>query len=300
MHSTETRVRAPVLRATFTWAGRLLGAAGLVFVFFRMTNYAEQIEFSRFGPWIWIGFFGLAVVYGAANIALTRAWQQILAYLGASVSWRQALRIYGWSQIAKYVPGNVFQFASRQALGSVAGISAKALVKSTLLEVILVVLMGGLFSVLAAPLLIKALPIYTGPLFFVASLFLVLFLVRVYASPLLAAAGGWHSFFFGISGLVFVTALQLVQTQPIHAELWPLLSGAFVLAWLAGYVTPGAPAGLGIREGILLFILGDSVPELELLLAVVLGRVITIAGDVMFMLATTWLKGNNQGIAGIE
>ena len=30
-----------------------------------------------------------------------------------------------------------------------------------------------------------------------------------------------------------------------------VLTGAFALAWVAGFVTPGAPAGVGIREAVI-------------------------------------------------
>ena len=35
-----------------------------------------------------------------------------------------------------------------------------------------------------------------------------------------------------------------------------LLTGVFAVAWVAGYVTPGAPGGLGVREAILIAGLG--------------------------------------------
>lgn len=64
--------------------------------------------------------------------------------------------------------------------------------------------------------------------------------------------------------------------------LWIPLSGVYVLAWLAGLVTPGAPAGVGVRELVLLFLLKGIVAEADLLLAVVLGRVVTVVGDFGF------------------
>ena len=36
-----------------------------------------------------------------------------------------------------------------------------------------------------------------------------------------------------------------------------LLTGTFAIAWVAGFLTPGAPAGLGVREVILLKVLGN-------------------------------------------
>ncbi len=65
------------------------------------------------------------------------------------------------------------------------------------------------------------------------------------------------------------------------------LVGAFVISWLVGLITPGAPAGVGVRELVLLFLLKGVVAEVDLLLAVALGRVITVIGDFLFFLGTT-------------
>jgi len=46
---------------------------------------------------------------------------------------------------------------------------------------------------------------------------------------------------------------------------------------------PGAPAGVGVRELVLLFLLKNVVAEAELLLAVVLGRLVTVMGDLLFL-----------------
>jgi uncharacterized membrane protein YbhN (UPF0104 family) len=69
-----------------------------------------------------------------------------------------------------------------------------------------------------------------------------------------------------------------------------VLCSAYVVAWLIGLVTPGAPAGVGVRELILVFLLQGLVGESELLLTVVLGRVVTVTGDFLFFLVSWLLK----------
>ena len=61
-----------------------------------------------------------------------------------------------------------------------------------------------------------------------------------------------------------------------------IVCGAYVIAWLAGLVTPGAPAGVGIREIVLYAILHPFINEADLLTAIVFGRIITVVGDVLF------------------
>ena len=70
--------------------------------------------------------------------------------------------------------------------------------------------------------------------------------------------------------------------------------GAYVLAWLAGLVTPGAPAGVGVRELVLLALLKGSVGQTELLLAVLLGRLVTVGGDVAFLGMALMMNVKNE------
>ena len=55
-----------------------------------------------------------------------------------------------------------------------------------------------------------------------------------------------------------------------------------MVAWLIGFATPGAPAGIGIRELVLIQMLGSTIVETELILAVLVGRLVTAMGDILY------------------
>ena len=60
------------------------------------------------------------------------------------------------------------------------------------------------------------------------------------------------------------------------------LLAAFALAWTAGLVIPGAPAGLGVFELVLVLWLGGIVQEEAALLATALSyRVVSTMGDAL-------------------
>ena len=63
-----------------------------------------------------------------------------------------------------------------------------------------------------------------------------------------------------------------------------LLTGAFALAWVVGFVTPGAPAGLGVREGVMLAMLQLKMAHTDALLIVMGLRLATTAGDILCFL----------------
>jgi uncharacterized membrane protein YbhN (UPF0104 family) len=53
-------------------------------------------------------------------------------------------------------------------------------------------------------------------------------------------------------------------------------------AWLLGFVVPGAPAGLGIREVVMIAMLEPSFGEANALLLALLYRITTVGGDAAF------------------
>jgi uncharacterized membrane protein YbhN (UPF0104 family) len=88
---------------------------------------------------------------------------------------------------------------------------------------------------------------------------------------------------------IFVALFALIVPEYSPIMLVPLC-GAYVVAWLAGLVTPGAPAGIGVREIVLLLLLGSSVAEADLLLVVVLGRIVTMVGDILYFITSIMLS----------
>ena len=63
-------------------------------------------------------------------------------------------------------------------------------------------------------------------------------------------------------------------------------SALFLLAWLAGFVVPVAPGGIGVREAALLALAGASLPAAGLMAATLALRGSSIAGDLTYGLAT--------------
>lgn len=270
--------------------GGALGIAGVVFVAGRLYKYADQVNFNSFSAIDGLLFVLLGCLYGAANLLLAVAWQQVLAFLQIQVNTLWAIRTYGVSQLAKYVPGNIFQFAGRQAIGMAAGISGAPLFKSTAYELIILSMAGVLFGILIIPLLWDAASELTMLLCFVTMIIAVGWGLSRYLSHHLATAWRLHSSFLAISGMVFWGTLWMVSPQHHLPVCATTIFGAYVLAWLFGLVTPGAPAGVGVREAVLLFLLEKLILPGDLLLAIAVGRVVTVFGDFIFFITSSFIK----------
>ncbi|MCX6303942.1 MAG: hypothetical protein NT040_03150 [Bacteroidetes bacterium] len=279
----------------FNWGGFVIGIAGVVFVVRKLSMYSNQIDFSGL-TWLSLcSLTGLIAAYGLANIFQAMAWHDILQYMGVTTTKKWSIQTYGVAQIAKYVPGNIFQFAGRQAIGQAAGLPAIPLAKSAVWEIGMLAGTGALFSVLVIPLFRHQVTFLLACIMFIVILVIGMFALYRFAGAGMASAMQWDILFLLLAGIVFYGVLiQFTSVRPGTGSMFVGIIGVYVVAWLAGLVTPGAPAGIGVREMVFLAILHNFLSEGELLKAILLGRFVTVGGDMLFYIFAMALRFRNN------
>jgi len=174
-----------------------------------------------------------------------------------------------------------------------AGLPKGALLKSAAYEIVTICLAGATFSSLILPYWFSKGLGLPGAAKLGLVLYLLAFacigtLIGVLAGRHVFACFALQSLFLLISGLIFLVMLIGISLSDDKGDVFsfwlaPIIIGCFVVAWLGGLVTPGAPAGLGIREVILLALLSSHLPKDTILTTVVIGRLLTIVGDLLFL-----------------
>lgn len=279
------------LRAILNTVGGLLGLAGVGFVALRLQSYAGQIHIDRLGGAAWCALGALVPLSLVGNLLLAVGWWRLLAQTGAPTRPAWALPTYGVSQLARYVPGNVFQFAGRQALGVGAGVPGRALAKSAVAEIALQILGGATLGLLLLP----QLPVLARLAGTCTIVLIALATLRIRPGAWAAQAFGAYALFHALSGLCLGVVLSLVHGSALEASQWSTVCGASALAWLVGLLTPGAPAGAGVREAALVLLLGTMAPAADILIAIVLARAVQIVGDIIvFFAALGWLRSGTR------
>lgn len=71
---------------------------------------------------------------------------------------------------------------------------------------------------------------------------------------------------------------------------WSVVIGVYCLAWVAGFLVPFAPAGLGVREAVLALVLDPVLDPQTSLVVVAVHRVIYLVVEVVLALLA-WLAG---------
>lgn len=304
------------MKVLWRFAGILIAiASGGYFISYASSHVVD------FPESIWdlenIFLLGVSVLLWCANIILgALIWQRILRDIGFKLEVAQCLEIYTLTQFGKYLPGNVAHHIGRVVLAKQAGITVRATTHSMLIEFLWGI---GAASSMALLGLVYFNPGDNG----ISTITLVLLMIFTMLLPWL---GVWlaNTFFPGIaerlsgSGKIILPSLRtmlwcnlaFVGSFLIMGLILDLqakfifdvadshllmLVGAFALSWIAGYITPGAPAGLGVREAVLVSFLspvlgGSTAVGLSLAL-----RLATSLGDgvcFLFALAMHRLKPN--------
>ncbi len=264
------------------WAGSLLAVLGVGFVVRKLAQYSDQVDPDKLAGQDWFALLLLVAVCALSGLLLAAAWRALLQHQGVAISNATAVRIYGISQIAKYVPSNVAHLLGRQALASAEGLPTWPVARSTLWELGCLPYSALLCAPLALPLVDRPVVPWIGPLGFAATLLLGIGAAYRLAGAAVARAVACHLLYLVIAGAQFLLVLMLLVPTAELAPVALAICGAYVLAWVAGFLTPGAPAGVGVRELVLYLLLSHIVSQPDLLAAVVLARMVSVCGDVVF------------------
>ncbi|MBR7963238.1 hypothetical protein LGM90_00440 [Burkholderia sp. AU28942] len=279
-------------------AGSTLGALGMIFVGMKLVEYSRQLSIDTFSALTWSAVGLLSAGYGACGVLLALAWRHLLAHHAVESSRTWAIRTYGMSQLAKYTPGNIFHLAGRQAISIAAGLPAWPVAKSIGWELAVIASTALPFALLAAPLKWAAIGTTTAAAAFAGLLAIAVWALGTMWSRQVARAVSLHALFLVAAGLIFCALLAIASTSAtvdaLRAGFWLPVCGAYVVAWLAGLVTPGAPAGVGVREAVLYWLMHGIVGQADLITTIVLGRTVTVAGDLIFFVGATLATKHQQ------
>lgn len=296
-------------------AGNLLMIAAVVFIVKKFIDM--DADFSQLGSPSVLGALAVSFAVQTAIVVFgTFPWLVFTQSLsGKKIPFSAAMPVYTKSNIYKYVPGNVFQYIGRNQLAADMSISHVDVACATIFDILFCVLWTGIISVvLLGGALSELLAKYGQNLVIVAAVGVTLLIVgaiiirmkfsgkvRGYLSRYLKAfeKGNRLKLSQGIvyyllqniiSALMYFVCLNLIFGGTLGASELASLTGAFMFAWIIGFVTPGAPGGIGIRESVMLFVCGERYEEKVLLFVLAL-RISSILADIAaFLIGRIYLS----------
>jgi uncharacterized membrane protein YbhN (UPF0104 family) len=257
------------------------------------------------------GYLRLAIallVTLLAHLCSGWVWSLILRELNQPATGLWSIRVYLTTNLAKYLPGNIWHFYGRVIAAKNAGFSVGAATLSVLLEPLLMaaaalaiaLTTGTRTNGIIQLLCLSAVLIAIHPRFLNPLLQLVgrlkgksqdaqavqsqepIQIRRYPLRPLLGETG-----FVALRGLGFL--LTLSALSPIAPTQIPLIFSAFSFAWVLGLVVPGAPGGIGVFEATAIALLNSEISTGTIIGGVALYRMISILAEVI-----------GAGLAGVK
>jgi len=237
-----------------------------------------------------LGYFVLSVLSAFLYFVFTTwIWHRVLTGLGSSVGFWRSFRVLHLAQMGKYLPGNIWAVGGQLYLGKQEGISPTTILWATGIHWYFNLLSG---AIIFLPLLYSLAPLWVA----VSVSVLVLFVstATFFLRGVLSFLSRWPKFsdreglyggvlrltpsqglgiFFGFAlawsffGLSFWALINTFVEVSFGAYYTALAS--FCGAWVMGVLSFFAPAGIGVREGALVYLLGQFlVPSMAAVISI--------------------------------
>ena len=287
-------------------AGYVITTVTVAWVSYELVRQGGLARLGALGAEHRGALLGLLAAYAGLVVLQALAWWRLLHSSAGRAPVGLSTGIFALTQLGKYLPGNVMHFVFRYALTRAAGAGRPAVLSASALEPwILLCAALALLAVLGG----ADWPAQFGwpgwlafllPTAALASLAVVLPWLRRRLSgqhmrllsllpPFLLQAG----FLLG-SALLFMSLLTLFE--PSHSAPTTVVLAAAILAWLAGFVTPGSPGGLGVREVVLSVALAGWIEPAVAISAAASLRLLTVGGDLLvFAGGGIWWLARGRG-----
>jgi uncharacterized membrane protein YbhN (UPF0104 family) len=263
-----------VWKTSAPWLRRLIGLAITIAIFAWMLRPVYQ-KWDQVGERVrainW-GLFALASLMFAIFLFVFRvlSWRTILAGFGHRLPLPAATRIWSTSELARYLPGVIWQVVGRVYLVKPYGVSGTVCSTSQILELVVFLLANVAVALGCLAWFGYRMPghakTYLLAIAAIAPFLMLLLHPKVFYTtlrrymkwrgkelPTQRVRGKTLTFLaiWAILGLLWQSgALWILTHGPLHLEpaKWWVVAGAYCLAWCAGFLAFWAPGGLGVRE----------------------------------------------------
>ena len=298
----------------------------LFFLITALKNNWQEVVTIRLAAWGGITLAIALCITLLAHIWSGWVWTWMLKEFNQTVNIPQFMRVYLQTNIAKYLPGNVWHYYGRVSAAKAAGIPTSIAALSVLLEPLLMASAAIVFVLLGVQVAIAQNHIYVRDR---SHTYTQALLILILAGVLLAIHPRWLNLairllrrikfksdrstantndtelcqikrypwrpllgelgFIGLRGSGFL--LTLLALIPLPIERIPLLFSAFSLAWVLGLIIPGAPGGIGVFEVTAIALLQHSFSTGAVISAIALYRLVSILAETAGA-GIAWLNEN--------
>jgi uncharacterized membrane protein YbhN (UPF0104 family) len=225
------------------------------------TKVESRLTHIQFG-WEWI--LAATALVLVTYALLIEGWRRVLEAWDSHLPFMDAARIWFLSNLGKYVPGNIWSLtamgvmAKRRGLSAIAAAGSSVVMQTVSLATGTAIVMVTGAKLLGQPLLVGVAVLLLLVILLSAPRFLPPLAQRIgdligreIAPPSVPATSIWTAavasalswLFYGIAFQLFVRGLLGAAPGELSSYI-----AVYTAAYILGFISPIAPAGLGVRE----------------------------------------------------
>ena len=262
------------------------------------------------------GAFALAL---ASPILTLFGWRALLVDLGVRLALPASASVFFVGQLGKYLPGSVWSVAIQSDMGGRLGVPRRTLGIAGLLNLALAVLTAALVGLPALPLLVRRSGEDVSLIWFAVPVLLLVVLLwppllnrliarglrllrrdplpRALSGAAIVACVGWFVLaWLSMAAAVWVLAADLAPGASVRDLALTTLSGYCLAAGL-GMLSVIVPAGVGVRDGLLVLLLVGLMPLGAATAIVVVHRFLSVVVDIL-LAGGAFLWGRSHRLIG--
>ncbi|TGM11970.1 UPF0104 family protein [Leptospira selangorensis] len=288
----------------------VLVASSLAYFFYYLYQHYNNLPNLSWNLSVAVGLMGGTLLYCLNILTGGVVWNILLKNYNINISWIDSIHIVSFSQFGKYIPGNIGQHIGRVVFAKAKGIPTATTLQTIFIEAIVLSIVGVLISIIGF-YFFQFKGFYNSELLLVQIIFFALVLLclpKILFSIInklvekrflkfalqdrlvipkfdtLILITILHITMFINLGIILNLIARVVLGSPENHIFF--LITAFSWSWILGYLAPGAPAGLGIREAVLVASLSMRFdPAIAIGLSIILRFITTIGDGFVFLIA---------------
>ena len=286
--------------AKWAWVILVLGGA----VYFFISHFKETLSYLRLVSVVNLVISLIFLVVG--RILQTQLAKAALQGQSFRPPFTRMLHIFSMTQLAKYLPGGLWQFVARFGVYQANGMTPVQSGRVMLVENLWLVLSAGFFGAMSGfQFLLNWMKIPSGMSSLVgwiglilAAWFATLWLIDRYAG-LQRHSLSWFLIYliplqianWFINGLSFW--ILLPSNEHPLSLIWVSIS-AFCISYVFGFIAIWAPSGIGVREVVLSYLMGIYISPQAAIIYGTLNRIIWVFTDMMLGLFCELFYGTGK------
>lgn len=299
-------------RRLYKYAKILIISAIFFLMAHRLTTNWSSLNYQAFRFKTEFLLLGLTL-FLAQGFVWVFLWRRLLIELGYLLGFRRSFRIYYYSQGAKYLPGGIWGVLGRTYLCEREKIPRGVAFSSIVIETALCVISGAIVVVLFFAqanfletefLFLATAVIVVGLIFLNPKIFFPManFFLKITRHEPLSTSISYRAILKLISSYVFAWLLGGVGFYFLTSSVTSLplakmgeIIGIFSAAGITSIVAFFAPAGLGVREGVLVLSLSRFTPQSVAILVALFARLWMTVSEVL-LIFLAWLTKFADGV----